>query len=110
MPVREPLNGSFFYIPSLVAMLVLGGMWAMRSSAEPFLLVWAACCFALAISARSGDWMVSWPIGSHFLWHLLNGVVVYLALRSWVVSAAWKQPSGDRTTHVPSGEQRTSGN
>jgi hypothetical protein len=32
--------------------------------------------------------IVAWHFGSHFLWHLLNGVVVYLALRVWIVFVA----------------------
>ena len=86
MPFHRPINGSLYYMPSLAAMLAFGGLWASRSKAEPFLLIGAACCFALAITARSCDWIVPWPIGTHFLWHLLNGVVVYLALRTWIVA------------------------
>ncbi len=88
MPVHQPLNGSLFYMPSLVAMLVFGGLWASRSIAEPFLLLSTACCFAAAITARSSDWIVPWPIGTHFLWHSLNGIVVYMALRTWIVATS----------------------
>jgi len=88
MPFHEPINGSLFYMPSLVAMLAFGGLWAQRSSSEPFLLLGAACCFATAITARSIDWMVPWPYGTHCLWHLLNGIVVYAALRTWIVATA----------------------
>lgn len=86
MPFHEPINGSLFYMPLLVAMLVFGGLWAIRSSAEPFLLTGASCCFAIAITARSVDWIVPWPFGTHCLWHLLNGIVVYAALRTWIVA------------------------
>ncbi len=87
MPIHKPLNGSLFYVPSLVAMLAFGALWAKRSAVEPYLLVATACFFALAITARSVDWIVPWPIGTHFLWHLLNGIVVYTALRTWIVAA-----------------------
>jgi hypothetical protein len=84
MPIHQPLNGSLFYIPSLLAMLVFSALWAKRSTAEPYLLGCTAFFFALAITARSIDWVVPWPFGTHFLWHLLNGIVVYTALRTWI--------------------------
>jgi CubicO group peptidase (beta-lactamase class C family) len=86
MPIQQPLNGSLFYIPTLLAMLVFSALWAKRSTAEPYLLGGTACCFALAITARSIDLTVPWPIGTHFLWHLLNGIVVYTALRTWIIA------------------------
>jgi hypothetical protein len=85
LPFHAPMNGSLFYVPPLVAMWMLGTLWAERSKAEPYLLVVAASCFTLAVAARSTDWIVPWPVGTHFVWHLLNGAVVYLVLRAWVV-------------------------
>ncbi len=87
-PLHKPLNGSLFYLPSLLAMLTIGLVWSRKVSCEPYLLVVAACCFAFAVTARSLDMIVPWHFGSHFLWHLLNGVVVYLALRVWIVFVA----------------------
>jgi hypothetical protein len=87
-PIHQPLNGSLFYIPSLLAMLIFGALWAKRSATEPYLLGVTASFFALAITARSIDWIVPWPLGTHFLWHLLNGVVVYTALRTWIIASS----------------------
>jgi CubicO group peptidase (beta-lactamase class C family) len=95
-PIHQPLNGSLFYIPSLLAMLAFGGLWAKRSASEPYLLGGTACCFALAITARSIDWIVPWPIGTHFLWHLLNGIVVYTALRTWIIATSSKHVISDQ--------------
>lgn len=88
MPIHQPLNGSLFYIPSLIAILVLGVIWSQRASEEPGLLPIAGLCFTLAIMARSLDWHVDCSVGSHFAWHSMNGVVVYLALRSWILHVA----------------------
>jgi hypothetical protein len=88
MPFHQLLNGSLFYIPSLIAILVLGFIWSQRASEEPDLLLIAGLCFTLAIMARSLDWHVNCSVGSHFIWHLMNGVVVYLALRSWILYVA----------------------
>jgi hypothetical protein len=90
-PVHKPFNGSLFYFPSLLAMLVIGLVWSRKSRCEPYLLVIAACCFTLAIIARSVDMIVPWQFGSHFVWHLSNGLVVYLALRAWIVNDAENQ-------------------
>ena len=98
LPLHEPLNGSLFYVPSLLAMLTIGVSWARRSSSEPYLLVGAACCFLLALTARSLDWKVSWHFGTHFLWHVLNGVVVYMALRTWIIFVAADQEMARRST------------
>jgi len=88
MPVHRLLNGSLFYGPSLIMLLMLGWQWSLRTPHEPCLLLIAAACFFLALTARTVDWLVPWPLGSHFLWHLLNGLVVYLALRSWIMHVA----------------------
>ncbi|MBL8814915.1 MAG: ceramidase domain-containing protein [Planctomyces sp.] len=85
MPVHRLLNGSLFYAPSLVAFLWLGYSLSQRSISEPWLVLSAAVCFYLAVTARTFDWIVPWAVGSHYLWHMLNGVVVYLALRSWIL-------------------------
>lgn len=95
-PFHEPLNGSLFYLPSLLAMLAIGYVWSQKVSGEPYLLVGAASCFACAVTARSVDMIVPWHFGSHFLWHLMNGIVVYLVLRAWIVFAA-----GDQKTEIP---------
>lgn len=94
MPIRQPLNGSLFYIPSLVAMFAFGTLWAKRRRTEPFILLGGACCFAFAITARSIDWVVPWSSGTHFLWHLVNGIVVYAALRTWIVSITVRKVTG----------------
>ncbi|MCO6044246.1 ceramidase [Aeoliella sp. ICT_H6.2] len=107
LPLHAPLNGSLFYFPSVLAMLTLGVLWVRKSSREPYLLVGAACVFALAIIARSVDWIVPWPFGSHFLWHLLNGVVVYMALRAWIVFVA-RNESMELSDTRPSGLRRSS--
>ncbi|MEM8667081.1 MAG: ceramidase domain-containing protein [Planctomycetota bacterium] len=84
-PFTTPLNGSLFYIPVLIAMLVIGVILAKKLRRERYLLIGAAGCFAMAIIARSSDMGVPWKFGSHFLWHTINGVVIYLALRAWII-------------------------
>ena len=82
----QSMNGSLFYMPPLLTMIVLGWTWAERSKVEPWTLFAASICFALAVVARSIDWEVDLGIGTHFLWHTMNGVVVYLSLRTIVLA------------------------
>lgn len=88
LPVHSLFNGSLFYAPSLVAMVWIGVLQTTLTKREPYLILGAACCFLFAVTARSLDWLVPWRIGTHFMWHLLNGVVVYLLLRSWILHIA----------------------
>ncbi|MCU0717134.1 MAG: ceramidase [Pirellula sp.] len=87
MPIKSLLNGSLFYFPSLVAMWIYSLIWARKSEVERGLLGFAALFFSLAIIARSIDWEVPWSFGTHFIWHLLNGAVVYSALRTWILAS-----------------------
>jgi hypothetical protein len=106
-PLHEPLNGSLFYLPSLLAMLTIGYVWAKKTKSEPYLLVGAGCCFALAVAARSVDMIVPWPFGSHFLWHVMNGVVVYMILRAWIVFVAVNERMEIVATPVSEPRDRT---
>jgi hypothetical protein len=87
MPIKSLLNGSLFYFPSLFAMWIYSLIWARKSEVERGLLALAALFFSFAIIARSIDWEVPWSFGTHFLWHLLNGAVVYSALRTWILAS-----------------------
>lgn len=88
MPLHRPLNGSLFYLPALLAIAAYGAVAVMRNQPEPWLLPAAAVVFCLAITARSLDWEVPFALGTHFLWHLLNGVVLYLTMRGWILHVA----------------------
>lgn len=91
MPVHQPLNGSLSYLPPWFAVTVLATVVAARGEGEHSTLLLGAGCFTLAIVARSIDWVVPWRIGSHFLWHLLNGATVYFALRAWILDIALRR-------------------
>ena len=83
------LNGSEGYLPALVALLGIG-TWlaAKRHPAAPSILA-AGLVFAVSITLRSLDRAMcevltvgEYTLGSHFLWHLLNAVTLYLLLRA----------------------------
>lgn len=66
------------YLPALVALLVCGLLLALRGHGAGGWLIAAAGLFAVSLTFRSLDQRLCglWPIGTHFLWHLLNGAVL----------------------------------
>jgi hypothetical protein len=89
------LNGSHAYVPALVVLLLIGlALWRHETGR---LLIGAAAVFALSILFRSLDNALCsvLPLGTHFLWHGLNAVVLYLLLRA----AMWKD--GVARNHGP---------
>lgn len=78
------LGGSLVYAPAVIALLALGLYhWRTRKPA-PLLLIAAAGVFAVSLFFRTIDAVVCpyFPLGTHFLWHLLNPVVLYLCNRT----------------------------
>ncbi|MBY0355734.1 MAG: hypothetical protein K2Q12_08415 [Rickettsiales bacterium] len=83
------LNGSVMYAPAFLTLLMLG-LWAKRHALPEASLLWTAIAlFSLSITFRTIDHSVCAyvPYGTHFLWHLLNAVVLYLLLRLLIVRA-----------------------
>ena len=78
---RGFLNGSYYYLPALGALLTMG--WLASGRTRRTLLL-AAAVFTVSITFRSIDIAVcdAFPLGTHFLWHKLNGAVLYLLLRA----------------------------
>lgn len=89
------LPGSSYAAP-LVALFVLAALTA-RDAAWPVFLA-AGGLFGVSLTFRSVDHTVcgSFPPGTHFLWHLLNAVVLYLVTRTavtrWVGSPERADP------------------
>ncbi len=56
--------------------------------AARFTLLAAAGVYVLALVFRTLDLEVcsAFPIGTHFLWHSLNGLAAYLAMRCLIIS------------------------
>lgn len=79
---KEQLNGSEGYAPALA--LQVGSaiiLFAMKHPAARWIAA-AAGVFILSMIARSTDISVcqAFPLGTHFLWHCLNGVMIGLLL------------------------------
>lgn len=84
------LNGSEQYAPALIALLIFSILsWRRGHVMWPW--IWAATgAFCLSLVFRTVDMAVcaAFPIGSHFMWHLLNGLMVALLLQLLVRAPA----------------------
>ena len=82
------LNGSLVYAPALLALAGLGLYHFHNCRAERWLLLAAMGVFIVSVACRSIDEAACSriPIGTHFLWHLLNGAVLYLAMRALILA------------------------
>ena len=88
------LNGSLGYIPALIAMLGIGAILAFKRQPTSLYLLTSGLIFALSVWLRTIDREVcAWtaqimgePLGTHFLWHILNAIVLYLLIRGAIYS------------------------
>lgn len=88
-PVAMPLNGSLQYAPALLALLLFTSLAWWRKHAIRYSLSIASVLFIIALIFRSIDLVACLPsggTGTHFLWHLLNGLLVWVLLRALVVT------------------------
>lgn len=86
----DTLNGSLAYAPALVLLLAFGVYHFLKLRTGATLLLWACAVFLTSLTFRSIDLVVcaQIPLGSHFLWHLLNGVLLYLTTCALLLGAA----------------------
>ena len=78
---REVLNGSSGYFPALGALLIIG--WLLRDNTQGRAMLTAAAIFVASLTLRIVDLAIcnALPLGTHFLWHVLNAVLLYVLLR-----------------------------
>jgi drug/metabolite transporter (DMT)-like permease len=76
------VGSSAGYAPALVALVGLGGTLASRRHPAGEGLLAAGAVFAVSLIARTIDdpFCALVPTGTHFLWHVLNAVVLYVLL------------------------------
>jgi hypothetical protein len=105
----ECMNGSLGYLPALAAMAIIGGLlYERRHPAAPYIL-WAALIFAVSVTFRSIDMAVCGDtlfegrkLGTHFVWHLLNGLTLFLLLRaSFEVGPASERKKAPEPDPIP---------
>lgn len=73
------LNGSIMYLPALIALLLLGLVSFWRRLPGAKIMLGVTGLFCISVTFRSVDQFVcdSFPLGTHFVWHLLNALTLY---------------------------------
>lgn len=90
LQVPPYLNGSILYAPTMFVLLCLAVYHHITRQPDRGLLGLVAILFSAAITFRSVDSIAcAWtPFGTHFLWHVFNGVVFYCAMRAIILKQA----------------------
>jgi hypothetical protein len=90
------LNGSLSYAPAFLVLFGLGLYHYQERKREPMVLLAAAGVFLLALSFRTLDQAVCpyFPVGTHFLWHLCNGMLLYLSARALILNWSVRAKAG----------------
>ncbi len=87
------LNGSLIYAPALVVILVLGlyHYWARKEGR--FVMLSASGVFFISLISRTIDNGICpyFHIGTHFLWHVFNSVVLYLSMKALLFNLSQQQ-------------------
>ena len=86
----DAFNGSLQYLPALLALLVFSALATFTHHRAKRYLWWATLLFIVALVFRTIDLSVctNLPLGTHFLWHTLMGLMVGVLLRGFVVASA----------------------
>ena len=86
------IGGSAGYLPALSVLLVVGPILLIQGHAAGASIVSAGLVFALSLTLRTVDEPYcahfthgDWHIGTHFMWHVLNGVTLYLVTRAAIL-------------------------
>lgn len=88
MQLPRMLNGSMMYAPALAYVIGLGIYHRLHKEAARNGLLLTGAVFILSLTFRTIDNAIcgSIPLGTHFLWHCLNAVAIYLAMRTLILN------------------------
>jgi len=80
--VAGPMNGSVGYTPVVILLAAYAAiLWrGSPSTARGLALAAAVLCLSLAFRTLDAGICAAFPLGTHFVWHLLNG-----ALLGWLI-------------------------
>jgi hypothetical protein len=79
----DALNGSVFYLPTWAALLLMTVYCRFTRRPGAPVLLGMLVIFSISLLLRTVDPLVcaAFPAGTHFAWHLLNGLLLYRAMR-----------------------------
>lgn len=81
-----PLNGSLGYAPAWIAMVLFAIFTTIRAHPVwPWVLA-ATLTFTISLGFRTVDliWCEAFSLGTHFMWHLLNGLMIGFLLQALI--------------------------
>jgi hypothetical protein len=80
--LREASNGTTSYLPPFLGLALLGAMIAFKGCPAGWYVLGAFPVFLVAIVFRMADPMVcaGFPLGTHFLWHVFDGLTLGILL------------------------------
>lgn len=89
------LSGGALYVPTLVVMIAIATALHKRHRGAGRAMLAATGLFLLSFAARTLDLAVcpALPLGTHFVWHLLNAVLLYLLIRIVVLYGTSRAPT-----------------
>ncbi|TYO88434.1 ceramidase domain-containing protein [Oceanicella actignis] len=88
-----PMNGSSGYLAVALVILALAAGLALRGHPAGGAIAAGMGIFAVSLTLRTMDmaWCEALPIGTHFMWHVLNGVTL-----GWLTLAVIRHGGGAR--------------
>lgn len=95
----DPLNGSGQYAPAVIALLAFTAIsfWR-RHPGAPWIAAATLVFFAsLVLRTLDRDLCASFAPGTHFAWHLLNGLMIALLLQMLIRTGRFGPPASRRT-------------
>ena len=82
-------NGGEWYFGTWISLFGISCFYGGRGQRWQFIAVGgAALLFSAALLFRTVDLRIcdDWPTGTHFFWHLLNGVTLYLVTKAYLIA------------------------
>jgi hypothetical protein len=86
LPVFNDLGASIMYVPALVMIIGFAIMAMMKDIHSAHFLIMAFLTFTASLLFRTADSFVCdhFAIGTHYMWHILNALTLYLCLRFYM--------------------------
>lgn len=89
------LNGSIAYLPALAGLVIAGLVLRRRGDGSASWLLGAGAIFAISLLFRTVDMLLCDEVqisgyfsGTHFLWHMFNGLMLYMLLAAAIDALA----------------------
>jgi ceramidase len=99
----DVLWGGALYVPTVLLMLVIGASLYLRQMPGAGAFLTGTAVFVVSFAARTLDRRVCpvFPVGTHFLWHLLNATLLFILIRAAIVYSAPAEAARRNRSSVP---------